>query len=728
MPSLDLNPNSQKTHYFIDTFRRKRQKSEENSHNHTPFPALLDEDAKLVSHRYNLYRKVWGHQLEAIQRILNSANDSLYAELVQFITDPLESKLSVAYLALSSNTANNLRILDDFSNHVRHKNKTCQHARLVSLNSKACFNVKAAIREVTKQVMEPKEKDELDDYAKLEDEEVERDDQEQDDQVDENADFEEDGGRISYDFEIVEDWVDRYKKTTSCGDSLRLIIIFEDTNAFSNEVLNQLVQLFCVYSQNVPIKLIMGLSSKNVSNWVSNNITSGLRTMLSGYKLEAKDNKDISFQVIDDILLQNEITPENPLLLDAQLSLIILNRFENSNNSIDSLITEIKLTYMIHFYQLPLASLVDPSFKPLPSHCAALRKLPSFKTHMEYLVNNYNNEKSAGNLEEAANLKIKILELLNDDQRILLLLRDAKFQLQRYQNSVMNAIHLIHSFKLGKKEKFHIYKMVTNNQLINSAYLSDILKQIKGFTKTDIMRVVDLLNSDIIKASIDGVPDEDILGLRRSISTRELHAEQLLHLVTSYLHENPFLNMKISDNLFNEVLTINGGFSELDELRPKVMLEEKNENLMISLIRPRLREIVENALDEPHWYLRNQLILDALKGDKIVALLGPILANIYQVYKEAPVNINIWDFFLAFKLSIPKTLILKTLSAEITSYSGESKDLMEHLLKNCQSDDSQWERLVYAWFLQSIFELISMGFLREKSKGDYVEKMIWKNL
>lgn len=738
MSGLDLNPNSQKTHYFIDTSRRKRVKREnandtsQSSRNHsTPFIPLLDETPELVSHRYNLYRKIWAHQLEAIQQILDSANDRLFADLLQYISDPLRNKLSVAFLALSSNTANNLRILDDFASHVRRQGREFHHARIVSLNSKTCFNVKAAVREIIKQVLEPKEKSEFEDYATLEDDD--EDEPEKDPQLpDPDAaleDVDEDGGRIPYDFEIVEEWMDKYKKSSGCGDEVRIVIIFEDTNAFPNDVMNQLVRLLCVYAQTMPIKLIMGLTSKNVSDWISKNVTSELRTMISAFKLEAKDNKDISFQVIDDILLQNEITPENPLLLDAQLSLIILNRFENSNNSIDSLIAEIKLTYMIHFYQLPLSSLVDPDFIPPPSHCAALRKLPSFKNHIEFLASSYQTLKQSGSLEEAAEVRAKILSLLDDDASLLQLLHDAKFQLQRYQNSVMNAIHLVQSFQLGEKEKFHIYKMVTNNQIINSSYLSDILKKIKSFTKSDIDRVINLLNSDVIKTSIDGVPDEDILGLRRSISTGSVDAEKLLNCVTTYMHENPFLNMKISDNLFNEVLTINGGFSELDKLGVTPMLEENSENLMISLIRPRQREILERALDEPHFYLRNPLVVERLGGpDKIGKFLGPILTRMYQVYKDAPVNINMWDFYLAFRLSLPKKDILNAIEEEMRDYTGESADLMKEIVEKSHHDESTWEKLTYAWFLQHVFELTSMAFVREKSKGDYVEKMVWKNL
>lgn len=723
-----LDHSSQKTHYTIDTSQRKRIKREEISA--CPFISHEGESASLTKHRYHLYEKVWNHQLGAIQKILNSANDQFFAKLVQFVDNPFPSKLATAFLGLSSNTANNLRTLDEFAGHLYQSGRN-QHVRLVMLDSKECIHIKAAMRELIKQVLEPKLRLQ-DDFIASFDEEQEQD---QKTQVEEDEDLDAvdgdvgDGGRISYDFEIVEEWVDAYIYRTNSKEHFRIVVVLQDSDAFSNEILNQVVHLLSVYSKTIPIKLIMALSSKGISDWINRNITSRLRTLINATKLEARNNKDICFQVIDNILLRNEITSENPLLLDAQLSLIVLNRFENSNNSIDSLVTEFKLTYMIHFYQLPLSIMVDPDFAPQGFHFDALRKLPSFKTHIEFLLHSFQNLKNEKNDEDAQAMLEKISELLTSDQAIYDLFRSARLQLQKYQNAVMNAIHIIHFLSNGEKQVFQLYKLVTNNQLINSSYLSDVLKTIRSFDDARIKRLSQFIQSETIKITIDDVTDEDTLGLKRALSRPGITSEQLLRLITDYLHENPALNMKISDNLFNEVLTITGGISEMDKLLPKVTIEESYENLMIKLIRPRLKEALESALDQPQQFLKNNLVTSITeKKHKSLKVIGPLLPKLYHIYKDAPVNINIWDFFVAFKLSIPKKEILDELKKQIRDYVGEFKDQMTNMLNDAAKDDTKWERLVYAWFIQSSAELTTMGFLREKTKGDYVEKLIWKNL
>lgn len=742
MKRAELDPNTQKTHYLIEPKARKKAKYssdlplklEFEESNHTPFRKLLDERPEHILHRFNLYEHIWSHQLNAIQRILNTANNELFAHLLQFIEDPLTPKLNVAFLGLSSNTANNFRVLDDFSFYLLARPSQTQNFRIVTLNSKVCFNVKTAMREVVKQILEgPSRRNEESEY--LAEEDIERDDAKDlvkrengDDDVvelEQEEHFEGDGGRISYDFEIVEDWIKDYTKNPKNGENFRIIIIFEDTNGFSNDVLNQLVQLFSVYATRAPIKLIMSLSSKNVSDWITSNITSYLRTLISGCKLEAKENKDIGFQVINDILLQNEITPENPLLLDDRLSLIVLNRFENSNNSIDSLITELKLSYMIHFYQLPLSALVDPTFKPEPFHYAAIRKLPSFKTFIEFQVHKLSELKPGS--DEAHTSRAKILNYLQDDSVLHALLDDAKARFQSYQNAVMNCVHIVHRMGKFTRRKFQIYKLITNNQLINSVYLSDMLKKAKQFSTEELKEIVDFIHGEEIKENIRECVDEDVVNLRKNL--KDDKNGDTIEIITRYLHSNKKVNMKINDNLFNEILTINGGISEIENIGFSTAIEENYENLMINLIRPKLRELIEKGLDEPQRYLRNPLILEEIgQPNKSNRLTGPVLSKLYQVYKDAPVNINLWDFFLAFKLSLQKKELLTEIAASVGELDTETRSKVDAIAKSVESSEIQWEKLVYAWFLQSCFELELMGFLREKSKGDYVEKLIWKNL
>lgn len=752
---VSMDPNYQKTHYFLDTSRCKRQRTDDSllspidsgSHG-TVFKVLSHESDEHVRHRFELYEKVWLSQRNAIEAILGSANNEFFSNLVSYIQQPLSCKLDCAFLSLSSNIANNLRILDEFSSYVVNGSTfDNRHVRVVRLNSKVCFNGKSAIKEVVKQVLDESKdttpshpcgdetttfefsQGEVEEHqVKIEDNFDTEDgmhDSDEDADADGDGDTARDdgdegyGGRISYDFEIVEDWVQHYYKRYDSESKLRIIIVLDDADSFQNEVLNLLIQLFGVFSSKCPIKVVMGLITKNVSSWVNANITSKLRNLILGVQLEAKDNKDIGFRVIDEILLQNSISEQNPLLMSSHLSLIILNRFENSNNSIDSLITELKLSFMTYFYQLHLSSLLDSDFIPENFYYDGLRKLPSFKTHVEFHLHQFIETREMEH-------KLYIHDLFENDAKLHNLFEDAKVKFQEYQNTVMNAVNIVYWLCDGKKEKFEVYKLITNNQLINSPFLTELLKSLKNYSDTQLTEFKDFLFGDLIITDLKTCADEDVKLLKKSVSEDN---SEILDSVMRYFHENKSLNMKINDNLFNEVLTINGGNSELDEQIPRFSIEENFENLMINSIRPKLREVIEVGLDEPQVYLRNPLVSQQVEaGEQPKRLLGPSLSTLYLIYKDAPVSINLWDFYIAFKQSLPKGDIIREIETNYQSNTSSLNPLLGEYIAQMKKSDEVWDKVSFSWFIQSCFELNSLGFIREKSKGDYMEKMIWRNL
>lgn len=747
---LSLNPNYQKTHYFLDSTRHKKRKvsverydnvfGPANTGKHgTVLRALSQETDEEVKHRFQLYMKVWSHQRKTIEAILETANNLLFSDLINYIHEPLSKKLDCAFLSMSSNTANNLRILDEFSAQVsKHNLDSNSLVRVVRLNSKVCFNGKSAIKEVVKQTLsEPKDRSAEPSSKDADSFGIMPDDDEDDDGIkakkelddvleefdlgeDDDADADELGeGRITYDFAIVEEWVSNFTRKYNSERDLRIVIVFDDADSFKNEVMNLLLQLFATFSLKSPLKIVMGLITKNVSKWINENITSKLRNLIQGVRLEAKDNKDIGYRVVNEILLQNVITEQNPLLVSAQLSLIILNRFETSNNSIDSLITELQLSFMTYFYQLHLSALLDPHFEPQRFHYEALRKLPSFKTHVEYFLQQFI---ETGDPQH----KAYICDLLESDEKVHKLFKEARVKFQKYQNTVMNAVNIIHWLCGNNKEKFEIYKLITNNQLVNSAFLADLLKSLRLLQEQKCIDFIEFVRGDTIFPELDNCDDANVKLLQESVKG---NAESILENVTQYFHKNQCLNMKINDNLFNEVLTITGGSSEIEEQLPKFSIEENFENLMINLIRPKLREVIEVALEDPQLYLRNTLVVQAdrqiKEGNR---LLGPSLSRLYQIYKDAPLNINLYDFYTAFKQSLLKRDII----VEIEENYNRNKSSMNPAIGECiaqlKSSDDVWEKMTFAWFIQSCFELNAMGFIREKSKGDYMEKMVWRNL
>jgi origin recognition complex subunit 3 len=725
------NDDNQKTHYFIDTKRKKTGKSSvfdtifnclsENDskqliHRSHPFVTLLNgkEPEEHVQLRYDLYDTIWNYQLNKIQIILNQVNVELFQQLNEFIhkqaKDHLASKLAIGFLQLSSNTANNLRILSQFNQYIVSTNKQHKY-KIINLSSKYCSNIKMASREIIRQFL-----DSSYDSIKIEDEYEQEEPVESDDELEAEEDEKTTGekddetttlgeddliqGRVNFDMDIVEDWYKRQKQ------SIKVILVIQDSNSVSNLVLNQIIKLIHSYCQTIPFKVIMGLSTNNISNWINNNFNSEIRMLTNGFKFKCMDNSNLGFRILDDLFLTyNREENHLPLfLLDSKLSTILLNRFENSNNSIDALISQIKLCYMIHFYQSPLSVLIentiDIDIKENSQYLDAIKKLPSFKKHIEYELYNEDKNNETGYAE-------KIVDLLSKDEVIISKFYQSKWNFNQYKQIIINVINIIDDLQeildiVSFQPKFTVYDLIINGKFLNSGLLNSIFKAIGELTDIQIVKLIENLtyliqNGKLVIDVEDDQTGEPIVDTNLQQFIKMLpevkHNKDFIKHLQHYLNSE-YLFKSIDQYLFHEIFTLKGG-----ELHQTTKLPENIENIMINLIRPNLRLSIEQGLDNANSYLKNELI--TTHKFKV----QPTLTELFKVYKEAPVTINIYDFYTTFRQSLNKPEI-------------------ENAIQQ-QFDESEWNKVTYGWFIQNCFELMMMGFLKEKPKGDVLEKSTW---
>ncbi|KAG2736577.1 hypothetical protein G9P44_000667 [Scheffersomyces stipitis] len=699
-PASNLD-NDQKTHYFVtinsknrngnsssmlgsffetlNPFKKRKTAPAEDSIPKTPFLQLFNgqEPPEAVAKRYQLFVDTWKPQLEQIESELNQANNALFSNLLKFIDESgAKSRLPTAYVQLTTNSANNLRIMQDFNNYLKLQPKF-NNTTVINLMSKNCYNIKSTFREIIKQFLEANSSDFL-----------------QDSDVEEKEDEEFNiQGRVNYDFDIVRDYCISNIKDLK---SFHILIIIQDTNSMSNHVLNQLIRILHSYCTELPIHLVLGLSSENVGKWISGNLSNESRIIVDGNKFSSNDNIDFGFELLDKLFL-------NPhgmsLILHPQLTTIILNRFKYSNNSIDALIAEIKLVYMIHFYQQPLSLLLSVAPSEIsslgPVHLQRLRKLPSFKKHIEL------------NLASKSFNYSFFKSLLTDDAVLVQEFEKASINFGEYQKTVLNAIDIVSYLqKFGHnqsltKHKFDLYNMIANNKFVHSVYLNELLKSISKSSELQTKVTNKFLLP--ISSQYQGQYETKLL-LDLSVQKAP---EDIIAAFRNYF-KNPLLQKPIEEMLFNEVFTMNGG--TITQV-PEPLFEENYENLMINLIRPNLRSTLEHGLENSNPYLSNPLIVDSESSQK--GTLNPTLTYLFKVYKEAPVNISIYDFYIAFKSSLDRNKIKELLEKE------DEVDI---------DVDEVWEKLTYSWFTQNCFELMMMGLLKEKPKGDHLEKAIWKGV
>ncbi|KAI5959100.1 ORC3 [Candida pseudojiufengensis] len=655
--------NNAKTHYFLtpkttpqpnsfeDTFSKITNQTHNFKNSGCPFIPLFNglEPIKNVKYRYQLYQTIWNNQLIKIQNILNNANNELFNLLYQFICSPkeIENKLDIGYIQLTSNNANNQRIINEFLEFMNNQKNNYQ---LITINSKMGSNIKNLMKEIIKLFIDQVPFFNHDNY-------------------------------LSYDIEIISNWY----LNQSPNEDQKLVIVIEDTNLFNHQLLNQLLTIL-TSSKNIPIKLLLALNCETVSNWLINNIRNEIRIKLNGYKFKSNDNKSLGYIILNNLFLTPEINNSNPLLIDSKLSIILLNRYENSNNSIDSLINFIKLCYMIYFYSSPLSILIS-KFDNSEIYLNGLRKLPSFKNHIEIRVK----EKDP-----------IVKELIESDSKLIKLFQHSKQQYQKHKLSIMNSINIIYNLDSTKqKQKFQIYQLLINNKLFNSKYFHDII----NFSNSSPIEIQTLLKS-IFENTIDEineVQDSYLINLKIEINnlTNPIDNFQFINVIENYF-SNPILTTPLNYMLFNEIFSMNGGY-----LKNNYLLEENYSNLALNLLRPNLRQSIEENLDNFETILKNSILLKTeveseSESELSQVIKSPILCLLFKVYKEAPASINLNDFYQAFVSLLTKP-------------------------DNIPSKE-EWNKITYCWFIQSCYELMHLGIVQFKRTQEHLEKAIWKGV
>ncbi|CAK9437745.1 uncharacterized protein LODBEIA_P21230 [Lodderomyces beijingensis] len=620
----DYNENNLKTHYFITpkTSAPSTSKRKADLQARCPLLPLFDgkEPIDNVRFRYKLYKATWTQQSDKIQTILNKANDELLDKLTNFIrvSAGTSSKLPVGYVQMTSNTANNYRILDQFYSHILDKLEECI---LVKLNSRNSPHIKGALKEVIKQFEEAH--DELDH-----------------------------GGELNYDLKVISKWI----KENGKANTTRVVVVIEDTSLFGKQLLNQIIKIFQSFTPEIPFKLLVALSC-DTRSWISDSIQRDIRRNLDGYKFKSNDNVSLGYHILNNVFLTPEMGDKDPLLIDSTLSTIILSRFRNSNNSIDALVAELKLSYMIYFYQSPLSILIA-KFNHSCLYIDGLRKLPSFKREIEIKVDEKNKE---------------AFDLLTKDEAVFDLFKHAEHQYKAWKLAVINAVNILYNID-KQKEKFELYTSLVNGKLLNSKFFRNCLAKVNS--KTSVL-------TENCTKTVNGASDTFLKTLQTGLMRQDAPPTTLL---ADYFL-NPVLRQSPDAMIFNEIFLINGGIVR-EKFDNAPVLEENIENLMINLVRPNLRSTLEQSLENPNMYLKNESV--------------PLICKMFKIYKEAPTAINLHDFHQAFSAILDRP-------AHVT-------------------DDEEWRKMSYSWFLQTCFEMMHLGFLQTKKTGEYLEKAIWKGV
>ncbi|KAI5953133.1 ORC3 [Candida jiufengensis] len=638
---------------FNSIFKKITNQTTDFSKLKTPFLPLFNglESQENVKYRYELYTTIWQNQQDKIQQILDNANNELFNQLLKFIEQEVnDEKLDIGYIQLTSNNANNFRILNEFLTFMNFQKS--KEYKIISINSKNGSNIRNLIKEIIKQFIDQVSDCNSDNY-------------------------------LNYDIEILKNWFNK-KSNKDC----KLVIVVEDTNLFNHQVLNQLIKILQSSIDEISIKLLLALNCETVSSWINNNLRNEIRLNLNGYKFKSNNNKSLGYIILNNLFLTPELDNSNPLLIEKKLSIILLNRYENSNNSIDSLISIIKLCYMIYFYSSPLSILIS-KFDKSPIYLDGLRKLPSFKNHIEL---------------KAKQKDPIVKDLITSDTKLIHLFNQSKNQYQKHKLSIMNSINIVYNIDPFKsKEKFQLYQLLINNKLLNSKYFHEVIN-ISNYSPTQLIKLVNEIFTNTTE-KIGDIKDKYLIELKNeinklTITTTTTIDKTVLNTCIEEYFKNPILITPLNYMIFNEIFSMNGGI-----IKNKYLLQENYNNLALNLLRPNLRQTIEQSLDNFEIYLNNPLINKTTlpNTDSITSnIKTPLLCLLFKLYKEAPASINLNDFYQAFASQLNKPTTIKS--------------------------EEEWSKINYSWFIENCYELMHLGIVQFKRVNEHLEKAIWKGV
>ncbi|KAA8909060.1 hypothetical protein TRICI_004649 [Trichomonascus ciferrii] len=680
--------NSQKTSYFLDRTKRRKLYDERSEavkriqYKHQleietspiedpeiPFVRLLggNESVRAASNRWDLYNEAWKAQERKIHQLLETGNTQVLDDIENFIRQPWDdnpdARIDTSIILPGSNIANHIRLFSQINDRV----KRMDNVHMVSLTSKACVNLKTALKIIV---------------ANLTERDGDTEQQQEEETVggDEGGDDLRFDKRLRYDLDILADWCKKQVKLNPNVErlsDLRIIISIEDADSFDIPILTGLIKMVQSYIEQIPVKLMLSVATS--LGVFQEKLPRSCVRLLKGTPFHAQMADGI-MKVLDATMFTFD---EHALLLGPRLFDNLVHRQRESIESVDAFISSLKYIFMSHYYSNPFALLAqcgvfederyDERFMSLISkdHLKAIRMTTSFRNFVNEKVTN-------GDTED-------IQDLLEDDEYLKSIIVPALQDFRQCASNILAAIDIVIALQKANgsqvSSKIDLYIGALSSELWNEPFLAELIESTaEGGTKA-----ATILMEEFKELSSKG-------GILKELY--DLLDSEFGKSISEYDGEESSGNMEISAKIVAQVCQI-----LQTSLQPynKCLLYEvfvaDTAKLQEDVFLPTQRPALELALCEPKHYIGEQ---------SRPGYHDPHLSILYQLYRESSVFINSFDYYTAFKEMLPEP---------------------------SEEEKPDWEKKTLAWFLQGIAELKVLGIIRDsKRKFECVEKVAWKDL
>ena len=171
------------------------------------------------------------------------------------------------------------------------------------------------------------------------------------------------------------------------------------------------------------------------------------------------------------------------------------------------------------------------------------------------------------------------------------------------------------------------------------------------------------------------------------------------------------LSFEPIDTMFQELFTLDNNTGLLTQsLFPSYKTNIEDDLLSWERVLPLVSSLQETTIDE----IESLRILNNS--------MAPIVSQMFKLYREANSMINLYDFYVALKESLPEEQIMNFLI--------EQSRHDQNLKKFLTSSDKAFEKTVLIFFMQGLSDLHHLGLFRQTTnkKAEIIEKCVWKGI
>ncbi|XP_073683205.1 origin recognition complex subunit 3 [Garra rufa] len=499
--------------------------------------------------------------------------------------------------------------------------------------------------------------------------------------------------------------------------SLPVVVIFKDFEAFNSHVLQDFIFICSRYTQELPFVFIFGIATSPSA--IQHRLPHSVSSLLCIEVFHSLSCTQHLASVFDKLILNSQF----PFKLSSRVIQVLVGIFLYHDFSVQNFVKGLQFSMLEHFNSQPLSVLCCQKQEALLSaktlskpNVERIRHLPSF---MRYVETQEPQEQ---------------VQLLTSDEHVKEVCQKLLKNLHKYHKNYYPILQFLHSltsslpkFPLGKHiRELHVacieknlweteeydsalqlLRILAKDELVGA--LRKCAEILKSANTKRMQNVLQQLEDFIGRLeALEGVSSEDSSGNGVISAKMEYQRTDLFQLQKTLLEKesrrtkrmNPFEMLRSQvvefiDSLVREYLTP-------AELQP---LSEVCYYSSSGVLRQRLnvtpRTSIQTALSHPFYYLQNE----SLKTNTgTISSAAPDLCIVYKLHLECGRLINLYDWLEAF-------------ATVLSAAEDQDADSEE-----CGKFDS----LKHARFIQAVSEMEFLGFVKStKQKTDHVARLTW---